>query len=318
MIAARQSLRHRWVLIAAFVLTLGALLLFGQDAFATATMVWLVATISAAVALAHWIFEWKDPNANPALNRELAQSRLSQGILRLGNTPPSLDARPDLRLCQSSLRRAAAACLLTAIVLAPLPELQRLARHWPCNTEVFPSVAGPGDAVRIYMGESLKSVQGYWRGSPKVRLSIPGAEVAQRFPEATTNNNSWGQTISAKDSEKSKSFTPWVEFALPDDGDFAAARTLRCDIALSVSYPHLTDSDSFTVVTQNLAHTLDMQLAPPHSGQRYLHWWWSGSVLAMALLLAAGGLLLAYVAWVRRQATPTRMLAPEQPATSTP
>ena len=315
MIAARQNLRHRWVLIAAFVLALGSLLLFGEDVLATARMVWLVTGVCTTVGLAYWLFEWKDSNANPARNRELAQTRLTQGILRSGSTATSLDARPGLQLRQSPLRRAAAACLLAAIVLAPLPELQRLARHWPCNPDVFPSVAGPGDTVRLYMDESLESVQGYWRGSPKVRLSIPGARVAQRFPEATTNNNSWGHSISAKDSEKSKSFTPWVEFALPSDGAFGTARNLKCEIALSVSYPHLTDSDSFFVDTSDLTREADIELAPPHSGQRYLHWWWSGSVLALALLLAVGGLLLAYVAWLRRQATPTRMLQPEQAGT---
>ena len=315
MIAARQSLRHRWVLIAAFVLALVSLLLFGEDVLATATLIWLVSVLCTAVALAHWIFDWEDPNANPARNRELAQTRLAQGILRSGGTVPAPDTRLGPQLRQSPLRRAAAACLLAAIVLAPLPELQRLARHWPCNPDVFPSVAGPGDTVRIYMDESLESVQGYWRGTTKVRLGILGERETQRFPSATTNNNTWGHSISAKQTEKSKSFTPWVEFTLPSDDAFAAARSLSCEITLSVSYPHLTDSDSFTVETQGLSRTVALELAPPQSGQRYLRWWWSGSVLAMALLLAAGGLLLAYVAWLRRQATPTRMLQPEQAGT---
>ncbi len=316
MIAARQTLRHWWVLIAAFVLALGALLLFGRDALPTSTLVRLVAALCTAVGLAHGLFEWKDPNGNPAHNRELAQSRLAQGRLHAAPTTSTLSTPRDLRLRQSPLRRAAAACLLTAVMLAPLPELQRLARHWPCNPDVYPSVAGPGDTVRLYLAESLESVQGYWRGTPRVGLTIPDQRDTPRFLEATTNNNTWGHSISAKDSEKSKSFTPWVEFTLPDDGDAAAARKVRCTIALAVAYPLLTDSDSFVVTTRNLTREAVLELAPPKSGQRYLRWWWSGSVPALALLLAAGGLLLGQAARLRQLATPTRMLAPD--STSSP
>jgi hypothetical protein len=133
---------------------------------------------------------------------------------------------------------------------------------------------------------------------------------------ATTNENNWGQTISAKSSEKNSGSTPWVAVSLPDDPSLAG-KAVTCDIALDVAFPEATGSSNFQTVSRKMGRQVTMQLAQtPGAGASYNDWWWEGTVGGLVLLLACALALVGTARGLQRKAHPTRLLSP--PPSPTP
>ena len=114
------------------------------------------------------------------------------------------------------------------------------------------------------MTDTISSVKSYWRGSPSVLLTDPA--TGKTAPaNATTNQNDWGNTISAKSDEKDNSSTPWIELTLPADTDFPQ-HNVACHIDLNIEYPHMAGVSTFEVLKQHMNRDLTLHLAPPGAG----------------------------------------------------
>ena len=201
-----------------------------------------------------------------------------------------------------------------AVVLAAAPEIVRIVKHWPLNDEAYPPVVGPGDQARIYMKDSINSIKGYWRGQPTAKVHAEGSSAPAVVATASTNQNDWGSTISAKSSEKSSSSTPWVAVTFPSDAALAG-KDVTCDVALHVNYPHFTGSSSFQTMSANMNRNLTLHLAPTvGAGGSYNEWWWEGTVGGMGLMLLCALLLLASARGLQKRAEPTRLLGPRASA----
>jgi len=167
------------------------------------------------------------------------------------------------------------------------------------------------------MTDKIDSIKGYWRGRPSVSVHEEGATAskAKGIPvQATTNQNDWGSSISAKSSEKHSNSTPWVSVTMPDDPALGG-KTVACDVMLGVEYPEVTGSSNFQTVATKMNRNLTLQLAStPGAGGSYDGWWWEGTVLGMAVLLVCAQILVGMSRGLQRKANPPRLLSPNRPA----
>jgi hypothetical protein len=279
--------------------------------------IWAAAAAAAVAVTALWRIDTGNPNRNPEANRELAAGRVASGAVahKPGKVVPG--AQELVRPALSMGHRLTLVLLFAAVVMAAAPELVRVARHWPLNADCYPPVVGPGDQPRIYMDGKITSIKGYWRGRPQVAMHEAGS-AGRTFPvTATTNQNDWGSTISAKSSEKNSSATPWVNVLVPEDASLAG-KTATCDIQMNVEYPALAGSSNFQRTTSKMHKSVTMQLAPAAgAGSNYNEWWWEGTVGGMALILLCVLFLQGSARGLARQARPTRLLGPAAPAPAT-
>jgi hypothetical protein len=156
------------------------------------------------------------------------------------------------------------------------------------------------------MRQSISSVKGYWRGRPEVVIKDGDRRLNAR---ATTNQNDWGSTISAKSSEKDTSSTPWVALTLPGEKKLAG-KTVGCDIDLNVEYPAATGSSSFRTTSSKMHRGLKLVLAEAGAGDSYTAVWWVGTLAGLVLALLAGVFLVLVARTLRRTARPTQVFAP--------
>ena len=186
---------------------------------------------------------------------------------------------------------------------------------WPLNEETYPPVAGPGDTVRMYMNSKIHSIKGYWRGVPSVSVIDKAGRGKVYAAPATTNQNDWGHSISAKSSEKNESSTPYVNATLPDEPTLGG-KTVDVSMKLEVTYPEISiTGTSFGNEHTELHRQLSIHLAKDAlAGAAYDRYWWEGTGIGAGLLLVSGLMLYGAAGSLAAKATPTRALIPAQPA----
>jgi hypothetical protein len=276
------------------------------------TAVWLGVAACAVAAVLLLKADLWNPNKDPEMNRELVTGRVASGAVKYqaGKLVPGSQA-----MCwpqRGAVHKLALLLVVGAVGLAAAPELLRLSRGWPVNEEAYPPVVGPGDTTRVYLKDTIHSVKGYWRGRPTAQLRGEGAGGRTLPAVAKTNDNTWGDSIRAKSSEKDSSSTPWVAVTLPADAD-ALGKQVTCDIHIDVSYPQFTGSSNFATVRNEMGRSVPLRLASPGAGEAYDQWWWMGTVGAMGVILLCDLILRAGARSLRRQAKPIRVVAPVQP-----
>jgi hypothetical protein len=313
MIGQRRVGRHKTVFWVALIVFAAIIIMRAAYLIQADIAIWAAVAACAAAAVALWLTDTADPNRNPEANRQTAEGRVASGAVAhtAGKLAPG--AQELARVPRSLVHKMTLAMLAIAVVMAAAPEVVRLARHWPLNSDCYPPVVGPGDQSRIYMTDKIDSIKGYWRGHPSVSLHEDGAtaSTAKAIPlQATTNQNDWGREISAKSSEKHSSSTPWVAVTMPDDPALGG-KTMACDVVLGVEYPEVTGSSSFQTVASKMNRNLTLQLAStPGAGGSYNDWWWEGTVGGMAVLLVCALVLVGTSRALQRKARPTRLLSP--------
>ena len=303
-----QQRRRRHVIITWIgLVTLTALLIvrlaYGMRAN-EATQFISIACLAAFVA--HMLVERSNPNRDLMGNTTLAADRVAEGTIQFkpGRVGPQID--DFINPPKSTLHRMALPLLLFGAGLAYSPEFIRSQNHWPLNPDCYPPVVGAGDSTRIYMDDRINSVKGYWRGSPNALLQTPDGKPIMEA-NATTNQNDWGSSISAKSSEKNTGSTPWVEVTLPAAGKKdLAGQTVHCVLDLKVDFPEMQGSSNFVTHHSTMSRTVDIRVAPAGSGTRYNQWWWESSLVGAFLVVACGIILVKAARALQRRATPTR------------
>jgi hypothetical protein len=165
------------------------------------------------------------------------------------------------------------------------------------------------------MNDTISSVKGYWRGSPRASLTIDGAAGATPLA-ATTNQNNWGDSIYVKDSEKSNSRRPYVNVSLPSDVD-TAGKTGTIKIDLDVEYPEIS-GNAFYPKSRHMTRELSVKLAPPGAGSTYEGTWWTGVGVGSLIVFGASVAMYFGARAFQAKAKPTKVYPVEQQAEEQP
>src|SRR5262249_25168798 len=175
--------------------------------------------------------------------------------------------------------------LLGVGVLALLaPVLLKLALGWSSNAAWVPEVVGPGDQAYIWFrGKKIGCVKGLWKGTATVGVAnAQDLGLAVQTLSATTNNAEWGNTISAKSSEKHSNKTPWAKVQLPNDPSLVG-KTLKLNLALNVSYP-VAQGNRFNTHQETIGHQATLIMSRPGAGKTFRSLWFACLFLGLSLL----------------------------------
>ena len=189
MIGQGRVKRHKtvfWIALVVFVLIV---ILRAAYVIQADVAIWAAVAACAAAAVALFLTDTADPNRNPEANRQVAEGRVASGAVahQPGKLVPG--AQEAARVPRTLVHKMTLAMLAVVVVMAAAPEVVRLTRHWPLNSDCYPPVIGPGDQSRIYMNDKISSIKGYWRGRPNVTVHEEGG---RKIPaSATTNQNDW-------------------------------------------------------------------------------------------------------------------------------
>lgn len=291
MIGPRRANRQMLVLIIAVVLFGIALIVRGCNGAQSDAISWTLAIIAALTFVFQVVIDFQNVNRDPITNQRIAQERVAAGQIR--HTPGRTDARTDEFASpgRSVFHLAAIAMLALSLIPILAPDIIRTSRKWPFNPECYPAVVGPGDQTRIYTRQKIVSVKGYWRGTPQVLLHYPGGPEDGETASATTNQNTWGDTINdVKSEEKNSNSTPYVDLTLPDTPALAN-KDVNCDIDLKIQFPQMSGSSTFEVSSSEMQTPITIHTAGPGDGARYNSLWWTGSVAGIAMTIFASFIL---------------------------
>jgi hypothetical protein len=285
MIRQQRTPIHYWTFWIALVLLSSLVIARIYDVLRTNIATWIITFFCAAVALAVILNEIRNPNKNLSSNVQLANSRVAIGQVRMDR--PGRSGSPVdefVRPRRSIGLKILFLLLIATIPLAASPELFRLSYSWPLNEECYPPVVGPGDETRIYMNQTISSINGYWRGKPKVTIHIDG-DLNTIHALAYSSTNYWGSSISAKSSDIKDIANPDVLITVPNEASLAG-KTARVDINLDVEHPITVASLTFETQTTQMYRTVPLRVASiSNAGKSYDMWWWAGTLLAITLTL---------------------------------
>jgi hypothetical protein len=308
MIGARRARQHwiwLWVGLAALV---ALLILYLTDLVPMNVLAWCAAGGFGLLTLFQALVVLSNPNRNLEANRQQAQQSGDSGAVQQGGPP---GPEPEPTEIQAPSRPAGLWMLIlfpmVIAILAALPELMRTGSGWPLNPGWYPPVAGPGDSTYLYLPHRISSIRGYWNGTATVVAEEVG-QVAGRDKiniPAETNQSSWGQSISAKSSEKSSNSTLWARLKVPAAPDLAG-KHLKCAIALAVSYP-MAKGNQFDNVNQPFNHVQDLNLATSGAGRVYKGAWWGGFLIAGGLFVVLSAVLIGMASALKKRALPTNV-----------
>jgi hypothetical protein len=310
MIGQQRAKRHWLVFWLALVALAVLIIMRAAYGIQSNLATWALVVVAGIAAFAFLGIDLNNPNTNPEGNRQRSTDKVTAGTIRhtpsqqsAMATPPDEIARPR----RSMMHQGALALIVGAVALVASPELLRSSQHWPLNEEAYPPVVGAGDTTRIYMGQKISSIKGYWNGRPTVLLHDPAAPASTTpiTAAAKTNETTWGSTISAKSSEKNNSSSPWVEVTVPAMPDLSG-KTITCDIDLNVEYPEMSGSSNFVRKHMDMKRTVPLAMAVAGAGTRYTSWWWQATLLGAAAILIGGVILIRSARALQRRANPTR------------
>jgi hypothetical protein len=205
--------------------------------------------------------------------------------------------------------------LALSVVAAAGPELYREARGWSSNSEVQPTVVGPGDEITVFFPDKVSSVYTYWNGNCSVIATSPSDPTFRLQLPALTKNSTWGPSISVTTRGSPEGTEAlWVKVKLPDDPQLVG-KPLQLTLRATINYPRyhweLMTGERFSEVkSEPHSLTVPLKLSPPGASEEYNRLWnlglW-GAYAASALF----GLMLPIVGnGIRRRALPTDVFVP--------
>lgn len=294
--AVRKPSHYGQAVCAAIVAGVLAILL-GLDVVHIATAAYIGATCYLLIAL--WAFKTASSNPNDRLEEQLqiAQGELEAEALAL-DTEGSLEAQ---QLADPARATAGGHPLLVgllglAVIGALMPEVVRMGNSWPANDRWYPAVVGPGDTSTYYFDKEIESIKGYWKGRCKAAV-VNGKALGVKEPlpcKAVTKDNSWGNSISVKSSEKSESSNIYAEITLPDQQGLAGKKA-QLKAAIIYQYPKVFGGGKFSVQSGQLLEETTLDLATPGAAGTYESLGWFG--------VAGGGVWLMLLGiWMARRA----------------
>jgi hypothetical protein len=255
---------------------------------------WLMAILGLHLLAWHAWAALFNPNRDTTANRRLASRRIEARALVMDNGSQGEGASATLaRRDQGLMLRVALAFVGVAVI--PMPEIARVVRAWPANARAAPPVAGPGERVRLYFPEHIRSLNRMWRGDGTVEIANSAQLGTSLYLVASSKSDSWASTIyESPDFEKMsrKDSQVWLEVVLPERPELAG-RTIELVMSLDVTYPveagHSHDRRERFFKSEHRAFkcTVHLQVAPRGAASAYESMFVLGTLGGTCLLFAA-------------------------------
>ncbi len=240
--------------------------------------------------LSHLAVLLENPNKDLDANRKQAGEKMEEGMLRVDCAgEQNASAAPRMRGWNPSYLLPIILGLLAA-GLAGSAEIALQVNHWPRNSNWEPDVAGPGDRVRTYFPNKLKSINGLWTGTASAEiLNAEELGLKQGQLAAFTRQTTWGQTIQTERKHAEKFSELWAEVVLPQEPGLAW-QTLHIRFTVEVEYPALFYF-LYEDAGDTIRHTESLQTASPLAGLWY-------AVLALGGMWIGTGLFVLQSFWL--------------------
>jgi hypothetical protein len=247
-----------------------------------------------------------NPNRDLEANKETAADLIDDRIMRVveerdeDNEPP-----PDKK---GAGFMAALLLSLLGVLFMPASEWVRLMRGWSVNRAWAPVVAGPGDAPWTFFDQHVECVKGYWSGSGQANVTNPQElGLANGVLPITSSQASWGNSITAKNTESRSNPRLWARVHFPNDPNLAGKR-LQMTITLNVVFPAPIGNNQFGNQTRTFHHATTVVLASPGAGSLYTTLWWLGGLGGSLLVLVGNVVLILTAKAYRDQGLETRVV----------
>ncbi len=172
------------------------------------------------------------------------------------------------------------------------------------NPGLQPEVLGPGEKVTIKLKTDIHSVGGRWRGNlPTVKL-LNNVEIGGPAEfTVTTNVESWGKTLAAKDRDLHDPIDPWVKVTIPNDAQLGG-KLVRLQVKLPISFPVESGNHTYNENTATLQKDVEINLAEPGLLKMYRGAWSVGMGVGLGCSLLGGILLTMLAKSMKDQAHP--------------
>jgi hypothetical protein len=279
--------------------TLSMLALFGiSQEEMSPVLPWAGVVIFAAVAVAHAVAAYYDPDRDRSANLIRAKQELAAGNLKLvrPGTPGEADRAPA---------HVTAWHILALLLVVPAPlaffyPLSYLDKNpLPVNPGLVPQVVNPGDQVRHLIAGIGAQGLGPWYGQTTVRVLNAKEVGAPETLPASGGDKPWDKkvkvtTFGGPGPLKNAPLTALIHFTLPPD-QALAGKTLRLEVTIHMTYAVLQGSAAFRDETATVSTTLSVRLADAEYTQRLREAFLIG--LGGAALSSLGGLILTLLAW---------------------
>lgn len=245
----------------------------------------ILAAVFAGVALVNLLIAAGNPNKNLDGNLERADRFVDDGSMEVVTKGDTAKAEPPPGpLGVPHLLGIGFGLLAAVVVLAPM--LYQSINSLPLNADTKPEVISPGDEVKVYFPDSIDCVKSLWKGTATATVLNANELGGPVNVTASSNDETWGNTISYKSSQKHTHPSLWARVRIPPEGRLTG-KTVKVRVNLTATYP------TAEVVGNNLPERMlkttrdfDLTFSPLGAGSTYSTLWNGGVIIAG--LLSAG------------------------------
>lgn len=270
-----------FVLVWLFLIAGTVLLMVGAaDVITRDVSAYGMAGLAALALVAHFLTAKSDPNSNPDANREEALRKVQSGAVEVIRTGDTSNGEPPPPLTTGG-HTVYFALALVAVLAALVPVAMRHMNGWALS-EADPPVLGPGDKFRISFPNDIDCVRNTWSGTPQLVWDQPvnGAAV-------TSNNDSWGMSMSVKSSEMHTHPTLWADVKLPPNPDLQD-KELSGTITMQVRYPQAMGANGMQTRDTTVTKKFKVKLSKVNAWSSFRTFWWAGLIASAVLTMLAG------------------------------
>ena len=173
------------------------------------------------------------------------------------------------------------------------------------NPDVTPGFLAPGDEAVHIFPETLSTVKGHWRGTPRIGArTVPEREKPLRIV-GEGRHDRWPEEFFVKAHEHRVPVRPSARFRIPAQAELEG-QTIDLAIHMDVEYPKANPEQDgrefrYQVEEQLLESQFKLKLVSTESSNRLQAAWWVAFGFA-AFLIAVPPLVVAVRCWQERNA----------------
>ena len=318
MVAFRRLRPHTLVFLGLSLALLGAVpalvvsLLSTWAYFLAPVTPWVVAAVAGVGLLAHLRINANDPNRDRSANLQATQAHLKSGVVLLVEAGDEARAREASAGAGGQFANLfdSGALMLAVLLLIPTGEVLRLSNGWPLNRDCEPILVGPGDRVRVRFPDTIRCVNGYWRGEGRAEILNADEVGVSRELTLTTSGNHWGESITVEEGGGNRVEHLWGRVEVPDDPK-VTGRTLQIKMDLTAVYPQPRPR-GFENTQVTATHTAALSVAADRAvGRTYMTYYLVGALAGIALVWVTSAAFVLRTKSARRRALPTEIISSE-------
>ncbi len=263
MVAASRSTPFLVGLIVLVVL-FGAIYLLGVGPaivwFSYGSAAMAAGAVSAAAVIGYWCVAVRRPSNRPSAAAKLVADRQLEAVSEPNKASAGLGSNPTPQGTNLWMSVALFGALLT---WSPL--IAKVALGWASNADLKPDVAGPGDAIQLWLDQPIESLSGRHATYPHGTLTDrSGVTHPMKGIERAGN---WGNSINVKSDDRNKEKDVSASLILPDEPALAG-QTVTLDVDVGVTYPVMVGG-GFDVRNTSATIKRQLTLSSPRSKRSY-------------------------------------------------